>query len=37
MKKARQPFEEIYDLLAGARAGERYPECYHVLGVIHHK
>src|SRR3989441_10855304 len=30
-------FEAIYDLLAVRVLGNDIPECYHVLGVIHHK
>jgi GTP diphosphokinase / guanosine-3',5'-bis(diphosphate) 3'-diphosphatase len=37
MKKRDKPFEEIYDLLAVRALVNTIPECYHVLGVIHHK
>ena len=37
MKKRGKPFEEIYDLLAVRVLVNSIPECYHVLGVIHHK
>src|SRR5437870_87895 len=37
MKKRDKPFEEIYDLLAVRVLVNNIPECYHVLGVIHHK
>jgi GTP diphosphokinase / guanosine-3',5'-bis(diphosphate) 3'-diphosphatase len=37
MKKRGKPFEEIYDLLAMRVLVNTIPECYHVLGVIHHK
>ena len=37
MKKRGKPFEEIYDLLAVRVLVSTIPECYHVLGVIHHK
>ena len=37
MKKRGKPFEEIYDLLAVRVLVNTIPECYHVLGVIHHK
>src|SRR6266852_5097097 len=37
MKKRDKPFEEIYDLLAVRVLVNDIPECYHVLGVIHHK
>src|SRR5207253_2676111 len=36
-KKRNKPFEEIYDLLAVRVLVNDIPECYHVLGVIHHK
>jgi len=37
MKKRGKPFEEIYDLLAVRVLVSSIPECYHVLGVIHHQ
>ncbi|MGH7698913.1 MAG: RelA/SpoT family protein [Gemmatimonadales bacterium] len=37
MKKRDKPFEEIYDLLAVRVLVGSIPDCYHVLGVIHHK
>ncbi len=37
MKKRGKPFEEIYDLLAVRVLVNSIPECYHVLGAIHHK
>ena len=37
MKKRGKPFEEIYDLLAVRVLVNTIPECYHVLGIIHHK
>src|SRR5438876_1062090 len=37
MKKRDKTFEEIYDLLAVRVLVNDIPECYHVLGVIHHK
>ena len=37
MKKRGKPFEEIYDLLAVRVLVGSIPECYHVLGAIHHK
>src|SRR3989440_1166431 len=37
MKKRDKPFEEIYDLLAVRVLVNDITECYHVLGVIHHK
>src|SRR5207247_25834 len=37
MKKRDKPFEEIYDLLAVRVLVNSIPECYHVLGIIHHK
>jgi GTP pyrophosphokinase len=37
MKKRGKEFEEIYDLMAMRVTVESVPECYHVLGVIHHR
>ncbi|HEY6854245.1 MAG TPA: HD domain-containing protein, partial [Gemmatimonadales bacterium] len=37
MKKREKPFDEIYDLLAVRVLVSGVPECYHALGVIHHK
>ena len=37
MKKRDKPFDEIYDLLAVRVLVAGVPECYHALGVIHHK
>jgi len=37
MKQRGKPFEEIYDLLAVRVLVNTIPECYHVLGIIHHK
>ena len=37
MKQRGKPFEEIYDLLAVRVLVSSIQECYHVLGVIHHK
>jgi GTP diphosphokinase / guanosine-3',5'-bis(diphosphate) 3'-diphosphatase len=36
MKKRGEAFEEIYDLLAVRVLVNSIPECYHVLGIIHH-
>jgi GTP pyrophosphokinase len=36
MKKRDKPFEEIYDLMAMRVIVGSVPECYHVLGIIHH-
>ncbi len=36
MKKRNKPFEEIYDLMAMRVIVGTVPECYHVLGIIHH-
>ncbi len=36
MKKRDKPFEEIYDLMAMRVIVGTVPECYHVLGIIHH-
>ncbi|PYO84658.1 MAG: (p)ppGpp synthetase [Gemmatimonadetes bacterium] len=37
MKKRGEPFEEIYDLLAVRVLVGSVADCYHVLGLIHHK
>ncbi len=37
MRKRGKPFEEIYDLMAMRVTVQTVPECYHVLGVIHHR
>src|SRR5256886_678598 len=37
MRKRDKPFEEIYDLLAVRVLVNTIPECYHVLGIIHHE
>ncbi|HEY3279564.1 MAG TPA: bifunctional (p)ppGpp synthetase/guanosine-3',5'-bis(diphosphate) 3'-pyrophosphohydrolase [Gemmatimonadales bacterium] len=37
MKKRDKPFEEIYDLLAVRVLVNTITDCYHVLGIIHHK
>jgi GTP pyrophosphokinase len=37
MKRRNKPFEEIYDLMAVRVTVRTVPECYHVLGVIHHR
>ncbi|HXE57190.1 MAG TPA: bifunctional (p)ppGpp synthetase/guanosine-3',5'-bis(diphosphate) 3'-pyrophosphohydrolase [Gemmatimonadales bacterium] len=36
MKKRNKPFDEIYDLMAVRVIVRTVPECYHVLGIIHH-
>ena len=36
MKKRNKPFDEIYDLMAVRVLVNSVPECYHVLGIIHH-
>ena len=36
MRKRNKPFEEIYDLMAMRVIVRTVPECYHVLGIIHH-
>ncbi len=36
MKRRDKPFEEIYDLMALRVIVKSVPECYHVLGMIHH-
>jgi GTP pyrophosphokinase len=36
MRKRNKPFDEIYDLMAMRVIVPSVPECYHVLGLIHH-
>ncbi|MFZ5624890.1 MAG: RelA/SpoT family protein [Gemmatimonadota bacterium] len=36
MRKRNKPFDEIYDLMAIRVIVPSVPECYHVLGIIHH-
>jgi GTP pyrophosphokinase len=36
MKKRAKGFDEIYDLMAVRVIVRSVPECYHVLGIIHH-
>jgi guanosine-3',5'-bis(diphosphate) 3'-pyrophosphohydrolase len=36
MKKRGKGFDEIYDLMAVRVTVRTVPECYHVLGIIHH-
>ncbi len=36
MRKRDKPFDEIYDLMAMRVIVRTVPECYHVLGIIHH-
>jgi GTP pyrophosphokinase len=36
MTQQSRPFDEIYDLMAVRVLVETVPDCYHVLGVIHH-
>ena len=36
MKQRNKPLEEIYDLMAIRVLVKTVPDCYHVLGVIHH-
>ncbi|HEU5171492.1 MAG TPA: bifunctional (p)ppGpp synthetase/guanosine-3',5'-bis(diphosphate) 3'-pyrophosphohydrolase [Gemmatimonadales bacterium] len=36
MKKRGKSFDEIYDLMAVRVIVRNVPECYHVLGIIHH-
>jgi GTP pyrophosphokinase len=36
MTRRDKPFEEIYDLMALRILVKTVPDCYHVLGVIHH-
>jgi len=37
MRKRNTPFEAIYDMMALRVIVHSVPDCYHVLGVIHHK
>ena len=37
MKQRDKPLEEIYDLMAIRVILKSVPDCYHVLGVIHHQ
>ena len=36
MKKRGTPFDEVYDMMALRVTVGTVPECYHVLGVLHH-
>jgi len=36
IKRRGKPFDEIYDLMAVRVIVATVPECYHVLGIIHH-
>ena len=36
MRKRNKSFDEIYDLMAVRIIVRTVPECYHVLGIIHH-
>ena len=36
IKRRGKPFDEIYDLMAVRVIVGSVPECYHVLGIIHH-
>jgi len=36
IKRRGKPFDEIYDLMAVRVIVSSVPECYHVLGIIHH-
>lgn len=36
MARRHKPFDEIYDLMAVRVLVKTVPECYHVLGIIHH-
>jgi GTP pyrophosphokinase len=36
MKRRNKPFDEIYDLMAIRCLVRTVPDCYHVLGIIHH-
>ncbi|MEO8453272.1 MAG: RelA/SpoT family protein, partial [Gemmatimonadota bacterium] len=37
MKRRGTPFDEVYDMMALRVIVDSVPECYHVLGIIHHK
>jgi len=37
MRRRNTPFEEIYDMMAVRVIVPTVPDCYHVLGIIHHK
>jgi len=37
MRQRSRPFEEIYDLMAIRVLVRSVPDCYHVLGIIHHQ
>jgi len=37
MRQRSRPFEEIYDLMAIRVLVRSVPDCYHVLGIIHHE
>ncbi len=37
MRLRNRPFEEIYDLMAIRVLVKSVPDCYHVLGIIHHQ
>src|SRR5262245_36111129 len=37
MRRRNRPFEEIYDLMAVRVLVQSVPDCYHVLGIVHHQ
>ena len=37
MRQRNRPFDEIYDLMAIRVLVKSVPDCYHVLGIIHHQ
>ncbi len=37
MKRRDRPLDEIYDLMAVRVLVDTVPDCYHVLGVVHHQ
>lgn len=37
MRRRNTPFEQIYDMMAVRVIVRSVPDCYHVLGIIHHK
>lgn len=37
MRRRNTPFEEIYDMMAVRVIVRTVPDCYHVLGIIHHR